>query len=75
MTNEITPGRGHASRTAIETEGTIQEEKEVAVAIKEEKEEAIEEDAKEDGETVTDDSSAEANVQLRFISVCLQFFM
>ena len=42
-----------------------------------EKEDAIKEEAKEtdDGDTVTDDSSAEANVQLKFISVCLQFFM
>ena len=45
------------------------------VAIEEEKEEAIEEDAKDDGDTATDDSSAEANVQLKFVFVCLQFFV
>ena len=68
---------------AIEREDAIEEEKEDAivkeakddVSIEEEKEEAIEEDAKDDGSAVTNDSSAEANVQLKFISVCLQFFM
>ena len=47
-------------------------------AIEEEKEDAIEEEAKketDDGDTVADDLSAEASVQLKFVSVCMQFFM